>query len=265
VVSTTSTNYTNIYLQPLLSLNQRSYYQNFITNTNTTIFDPSFIYRPLDVNFGVQNNIRMVLEYGIQELDLSQYMFALQQNFQKRKFTFGNVKCSTATDNSGNLIYDAVYVEIVDTSNGAPLVIYDNNNIYYPATIDNMRTELSLIEINSGTSYVGFNNSTPLFMNTYQQGQLNPPKYIPVLVICYALPGYGQTIVNRINDSEFDFKLINFEIDRIYIQNVLDSGLTKYLLLPRENITSVTPEDNFLFGPDDVEWIFDDNDPITLE
>jgi len=264
VPQTSNISYTNIYIQPLLKLNYRNYYQNFINNN--TIFNPEFLYRPYDSNFGTQQNVQMVLYYGIQELNLAQYVFALQQNFNKRAFAFGNVKCSTATDNSGNVIYEAVYVDIVDTSNGAPLIIYDNNNIYYPSTIDNMRTELSSLEINNGTSFINVNNDLqPLFMNSYQQGVLYPPSYMPVMVICYAKPGYGQIIVNRINESGFDFKLINFEIDRIYIQNVLDSTSTKYLILPRESITTITPEDNYLYGPDGVEWIFDDNDPLTLE
>ena len=234
VVSTT-THYTNIFLKPLLNLDQRDYYQSFITNS--TIFNPDFIYRPFDPNFGVQPYVNMVLEYGIQELNLDQYVLSLQENFYKRRFTFGDVKYSTATI-AGNTVgefnaqYEAVYVEIVDNINGSSLEIHSDYNIYYPASIDNMRKRLSSINIK--------NDLLPRFMQTYQKGELYPPNYLPVLIICYALPGQGRIIVNRIKQSGFDFKRIDFEIDRIYVQNTLDYPSTKYLLLPKNNISQST-------------------------
>jgi hypothetical protein len=268
-IANNTKSYTNILLKPLLKLDQRQNYQNFIMDS--TIFPNDYIYRPFDNNFGIQTNIQMILYYGIQELNLSQYVFALQQNFYKRRFAFGDVKYSTATNSLGIVEYEAVYVEIIDKSNGSPLVIYDNidtnnnTNIYYPASIDNMRTELSNISVSTGTTVSINNDLQPLFMNTYHLGILNPPKYVPVMILCYAKPEYGKIIANRIKESGFDFRSIDFEIDRIYIQNVLDSTSTKYLLMPRESVTSITPEDNYLYGPDGVEWIFDDNKPLTLE
>ena len=160
VVSTT-THYTNIFLKPLLNLDQRDYYQSFITSS--TIFNPAFIYRSFDPNFGVQPYVNMVLEYGIQELNLDQYVLSLQENFYKRRFTFGDVKYSTATI-AGNTVgefnaqYEAVYVEIVDNINGSSLEIHSDYNIYYPASIDNMRKKLSSINIK--------NDLLPRFMQT---------------------------------------------------------------------------------------------------
>jgi len=259
-VVSTATQYTNIYLKPLLKSDQKDYYQSFITSS--TIFNPDFIYRPFDPNFGIQPYVKMVLEYGIQELNLDQYVLSLQENFYKRRFTFGDVKYYGGSTKSGDS-YDAVYVEIVDNIKGSPLALHKNNNIYYPASIDNMRTNLSSIELNSGETYIDIKNDLqPSFMKQYQSGELY--NYIPVLVICYALPGYGRTIVNRIKESGFDFKLIDFEIDRIYVQNTLDYPSTKYLLLPRNNISQGTSHDASLYGNDGVEWSFDDNDTITI-
>ena len=261
--ATTDTSYTNIYLHPLLKLDQRKYFQDFISNT--TIFPSNFIYRPLDSNFGIQTNFRMVLEYGIEKLNLSEYTTALKENFYKRRFTLGDVKTIEAKDSSGTTIYDIVYVDIVDELKGITTPIYVNNLILYPASIENMRKGLEST-ITPSSNYIKVNKDfQPLFMSTYQQGVLYPPNYIPVLILCYALPKYGQIIVNRINASGVDFKLIDFEIDRIIVQNSLDNASDKYLLLERQSLSGTIPEDSLLYGPDDFEWIFDDKTPITRE
>jgi hypothetical protein len=52
-----------------------------------------------------------------------------------------------------------------------------------------------------------------------------------VIPLCYALPGQGDKIISRIKLSGFDFKLLNFEVDRLIVQESLDSTTAKYLML----------------------------------
>jgi len=73
-------------------------------------------------------------------------------------------------------------------------------------------------------------------MNTAQQGNYLPLGYVKVVILCYALPTFGDRILARINLSKFNFKTINFEIDRLTIENTLDNTSNKYLLFNKQNI-----------------------------
>jgi hypothetical protein len=86
---------------------------------------------------------------------------------------------------------------------------------------------------------------------------------MPVMVLCYALPGNGTKVANRIKRSGFDFKQFDFEIDRVVISNGLDKNSDKYLIFARQNISDAIPEDNLLFGLDDVEILFGPNQGNT--
>jgi hypothetical protein len=72
-------------------------------------------------------------------------------------------------------------------------------------------------------------NYRPLWMNTSQDGTGNPIGYVKAVPICYALPGQGDKILERIVKSKFDFKQLNFTIDRIIIQNPQGETGDKYI------------------------------------
>ena len=262
VNSTTVVPYTSIYVKPFLSPTQRQIYQNFINDQ--FVFDQSLIYRFFDSNFGVQPEMKLYLEHAIQEINLDEYVFALYQNFYRRKLYFGDVKYAIAADpNTGVTQYEVVYVEVIDpnvTSSGTSVkpVFYssDYRNIYYPSSVQNMRTQLETLVTNH--KYVSVNsNGLPLFMNTVQPGQLETTGYISVIPLCYAVPGEGANIVDRIKISGFDFKQFSFEIDRIIVSSSLDNVADKYLVFERQSLSDSIAEDNLLFGPDEVEVDFD--------
>jgi len=247
---------TQIYVKPFLKSSDRTLYQNFINDSY--IFDPSLIYRYFDSNFGIQKDIKMFLEYGIQLVDLKYYATALELNFYRKNLYFGDLKIAEARNDAGDIIYDVVYLDIIDTlssnTSNTPLVIHDNSGkSFYPASIPNMKTRLETIQLTTATITTNEYN-LPLFMRTPQNSSYSPANYIPVAVLCYALPGYGIKIANRIRRSEFDFKKFNFEIDRIIIEenatpelpntvgpNVVPVALkgrtAKYLLINRKSIS----------------------------
>lgn len=239
-VTQAATAYTEIYVQPMLSRAARSAYQNFINNEFT--FNSDLIYRYYDPNFGIQANPRMIVEFGIEKLDLRYYVPALAENFYRRRFNFGDVKVAVAKDIHGTVIYEAVYVDIIDNlTNSAGVsvepAITANGRTYYPASIENMRKRLqSLVNVNNIVVSVD-EYQNPGFMRTAQAGSYKPPGYLHILPICYALPGQGNRIVSRIKLSGFDFKLINFEVDRLIIQNHENNMLDKYLMLGKDSIT----------------------------
>jgi hypothetical protein len=255
-----STKYTSIYVRPFLPQDQRKEYRDFTGNAFT--FDPNLIYRYFDPNFGVQHNIKMVIDFGIEQLNLEQYSVALRQNFYRRTFYFGDVKTAVARDDAGNIIYEVVYVDIIDDIQGAAMAFEDKGRDYYPASIDNMRQQLSSIELPDYSTIKVNRDLQPKFMNTQQAGDSQISTYMHVVPLCYALPGQGSRIVSRIKLSGFDFKQLSFEVDRLVLQNSLDSSSAKYLLLERQSLSDTIKTDNLLYEGN-FDWSFDDNVVLT--
>jgi len=254
------TRYTSIYVRPFLPQEKRKEYRDFIGNSFT--FDPSLIYRYFDTNFGVQHDIKVVIDFGIEQLNLDQYAVALRQNFYRRTFYFGNVKTAIASDSTGNIIYEVVYVDIVDNIQGSSMMVNNNGKDYYPASIDNMRQQLSSIKLPDYSNIKVNRDLQPKFMNTQQPGDFQVPNYMHVVPLCYALPGQGSKIVSRIKLSGFDFKQLSFEVDRLVVQNSLDNSSAKYLLLERQSLSDTVKSDNILYDGT-VDWQFDDNVILT--
>lgn len=255
-----ATNYTDIYVKPLMKLNSRTYFSNFINDTS--IFVPSMLYRSDDPNFGVQTDLRMYLEFGVQELNLEQYVPVVLQNFYTKSIYFGNVGLALAKDSSGKVVYEVVYVQMVDPMNGVkPTVIMNHGTPYYPASIDNMRLEFNLLVVDGQYNPIN-SNYLPRYMQTYQNSaQLSG--YQMIVPLCYTTPGNGVRIMNKITHSNFDFKLIDFEFDRLVVVNSLDNTSAKYIKFPRRVITDNINPDSYLYGPDGIQWIFDDGNPLN--
>jgi hypothetical protein len=248
---TTSTEYTEIYVRPFFTPERRASYQEFISNPYT--FDSRLIYRYYDPNFGVQPTIKMILEFGIEKIDLAHYVPALRESFYRRRFNFGDVKKAIARNSAGDVVYEIVYVDAVDNLAGSSPVVYDDENIYYPGSVDNMRRQLSLIPLEDNTYIEIDEYHKPRFMRTPQAGDYRPPEYMRVIPLCYALPGQGDRIISRIKLSGFDFKMLDFEIDRIIVQQSTDYATAKYLILERQSIGDPIKTDNQLFGMDWAE------------
>lgn len=255
--------YTDIYVRPFLPLAKRQLYRDFINNEFT--FDPTLLYRNFDPRFGIQSDIKMYLQFGIERVNLSEYAFALQENFYRKRLFFGEVKLAIARDSEKNIIYEVIYVDIVDDIKNAPKIFYDKNQIYYPASIENMRYKLSKLVL-PNYSYVDIDEyNRPLFMRTAQPGDYRPVGYIPVVPICYALPGQGSKILSRIAISKFNFNIFDFEIDRIIIENPLDATSAKYLIMERQSIGDRIESDNYIFGLDEIRIDIDTEKPLSRE
>jgi hypothetical protein len=211
---------TNIYIEPFLSVDKRKEYTSFVTDTDT--FIPGLIYRADDPNFGVQTDIRMALVYGIQQLTVAEYSLALAQNFSQRRFRLSGPQVAVATDADDNILYEAVYLDVIDDQAGAAPTVSVSGQTVYPATIDNMRARLSQYAPTRDPEF------TPRFL--YVNGT---PHYKPVVILCYATPGHGGRIARNIIKTGFAFGSLDFDIDRIVVENSLDSTQPTYLGFPR--------------------------------
>jgi hypothetical protein len=238
IEETTSTKFTQIYAQPFMPLSQRSNYIRFISDRY--VFDPSIIYRPYDTNFGIQQKIKVYFEFGLEQINLDDFFTeALSQYFYRKQFKFGEVKFSKATDSNGKYIYDVVYVEIIDSItnfNNVVGPVISNRKSVYMNSVANMKNQLRSISINGSTIETDY-QQLPRFMRTIQPNTNDQLGFVLVAPICYTLPGNGATVVEKIKIYGFDFKTIDFTIDRLILENNLTDQGAKYLIFPTKDST----------------------------
>lgn len=110
--------FSNIVLRPMLSQQQREAYSTFISDSN--IVDPSVIYRPNDVQFGLRYNVEMLAYAGLETVDIQHYVAAAGKNHRRKQLKFGNVKTAIARlPGTRETVYEVVYVEIIDPDDDA--------------------------------------------------------------------------------------------------------------------------------------------------
>lgn len=111
-----NTQYTDIYMRPMLSEDQRRYYKNFISNPE--VFTPDMIYRPGDPTFGIQKNLDMLVYAGVEATTLDKFVAAAAKNHKRKKYILGEIKSATARPNAkSDPIYEVVYIEVKDPAN----------------------------------------------------------------------------------------------------------------------------------------------------
>jgi len=271
IVNDSVTPFTNMYVQPFMNRDKRASYRGFINNG--LLFKKPDLYRPFDPAFGVQQQLKLLIEIGIQELSLADYVISLNQYFYNKKFYFGDVKSIPATDATGKTIYELVYLDIIDTSDPSPkyatrtlgITINGKNAKLYPNTVDNWRYALESTPIRGNAVQVD-HTLRPRFMNSIQVATGAPLGFIKAIPICYALPGKGAGIVESIKLTGFDFKLLDFEVDRIIVEQTQDQSTAKYLKFPRASIVVPTPTVvDVVAGEDGYVWEFDDQIILTTE
>jgi hypothetical protein len=105
--------YSNITARPYLKLDQREIFKTFIRNSD--IFDASAIYRPGDSNFGIQNDLKMVVYSGIETKTAAEVVSVVGQNHTKKRFKLGDVKKAQAkTPGTNSVVYEVVYIDVID-------------------------------------------------------------------------------------------------------------------------------------------------------
>ena len=131
--------YSNIKVKPLLKLDQRDTWKSFINNAD--VFTPASIYRPNDINFGVQTGLSMIVYAGIETKSAAAYVGAIGLNHKRKRFTFGDIKKSVAVvPGTTTVVYEVIYVVMHDPaeSNGkhAPLSIKNSGHDSRTITVD---------------------------------------------------------------------------------------------------------------------------------
>jgi hypothetical protein len=260
--------YSNIYMRPYLVQSQRVLYERFINNSR--IFVPSYLYRPGDTEFGLQRELKCLVFGGIETKNVENYVAAVAKNHTKKKYLLGDVKTAFAKNpGSNDIVYEVVYVELhdplmpksgttrttfratspnkitvdslrYDANTGLEPFKYkiDNtitidsdaikidqttNSLLYISNLQNMRKRIREVGDASG-------DFLPLWMRTQQSPKSQQTQYVPAIPICYTVPGKSAAIVENIKNSSFDFKAINYEIDRYIVNTTLEDTGEKIIL-----------------------------------
>ena len=111
-----NTQYTDVYMRPMLSDAQRKYYKDFVSNPE--VFSPNKIYRPGDSTFGIQTNLDMLVYAGVEATTMDKFIAAAAKGHKRKKYILGDIKSAVAKTNAkSDTIYEVVYIEVKDPAN----------------------------------------------------------------------------------------------------------------------------------------------------
>ena len=252
VATKTNTTFSNLYAKAFQSKDKRLTWYNFITDND--VFRESEVYRYGDPNFGIQPELKMLMYAGIESRDAEYFIQAMSRNHYHKQVRFGDVKSAVAKDPVTQIpVYEIIYVEIVDELekdgksisqtvqlndriNSKVLVSYDAIKIdsdiplvsdsdhqrIFPNSYKNMRKRIKGI----GERDREF---LPLWMRSIQPDTYVEPGWVKSVVLCYLKPGYSTNVLTRIKNKGFDFKTMDFTIDRYLIDVIGGEFQDKYL------------------------------------
>jgi len=228
VYQETSAEFTRIYVKPFLSKEKRNSYKDFITDP--VIFDPLLLYRPADPEFGLQQQIKMIIETGIEKASLDEYASAMNSYFYKKRFNFGEIKSIKAEDKDGNYVYDLIYADVVDNQMNGNFAPSDS------VSVVNMQGRLETITLDSGSTITLNERLRPRYMTTLQEDTGVAIGFIKAVPICYTIPGGSVKILSRINNAlatgQFNLRDYNFDTDRVIVETTTDTDQTGWILYP---------------------------------
>lgn len=97
------------------------------------------------------------------------------------------------------------------------------DRVKYISNISNMRKRLKDVGITN-------NEFLPLWMRTAQEGSLTELGFVLALPLVYTKPGYSAGVRDRLINKNFDFKLLDFEIDRYVVDRTVEANREQFVL-----------------------------------
>lgn len=149
---------------------------------------------------------------------------------------------SITTDNSMNfwsVDYSTIRIDAPSNSRPDYMVTADSTgyqagnaktNKYFPNSITNWQTRLA----SSGATE---RNYLPLWMRSIQSGQKSELGYVLAVPLCFCMPGAADTILTNIKFNGFNFKDIDYSVDRYTLSSAAGYASDKYLIFKNNRIT----------------------------
>jgi hypothetical protein len=211
--------------------------QQFTTTTSKEITVDSIQFEVTDDNTGVgtgQGFFDIVLRGGSGKSPASTGTITIFARTSPLLFTPGNQ--ITVEDQNGNTI---VVADIDESINSDPLRLRPVTNTIkidsdaikisdssdqrkYISNITNMRDRIRSVGQNLREFY-------PLWMRTAQASGQAELGFVLGVPLCYCKPGQADGVLLNINNSGFDFKDLNIEIDRYNIDSTKNNSNEQYL------------------------------------
>jgi len=219
--------YDNLYVQAMPPQDDRELIDSLLQNAD--IFQPDFLYRPDDPNFGRATQVIYQHAFGLTASTLEEYYSSLYKNHYWKTLTLGAIQVAQAVDAAGTVIYEVIYSKVIDKllnnqgesvskqvtlpypiESGTPAEV----SVVYPNSLINMRDQVIDTVGQVGTVL-------PLWMTSKQSnGQVLG--FTPAWVICYTKPGKANQIAYYIQEQFGEqLNLVDFEVDRYELDRSL--------------------------------------------
>ena len=274
--------YSNLVVKPFLKPDQRNSFKAFIRNSS--IFDVRYVYRLNDPNFGVQQELKMLVYAGIETKSAAEVVSAIGRNHGPKRFRIGDVKVAQAIlPGTHTVVYDVIYLDILDPLEKGAIhldpIIYtkpnndkirvDQTNQFFEGPFDQetptfKRPSPFLARIDRNDVFAGDPGSRikfpssislwryrikqlglterhylPLWMRSIQQGSVQELGYVKAVPLCFCKPGTANEIYLNIKHSGFDFKSLDYVIDRYIIDRVDGYSYDKYIAFKNDRTTII--------------------------
>jgi hypothetical protein len=160
-----------------------------------------------------------------------------------RNIQLPGLSSDTITIDSSNSIWsrtlDSLGADSPESVRPEPIITVDstgyevsnpNVNSYFPNSITNWRGRIKDTGITE-------RNYMPLWMRSIQPGGSQELGFVLAMPICYCEAGKSADILLNIQNSKFDFKFLDYTVDRYIIDSVTGSINDKYLVFRNDRIT----------------------------
>jgi hypothetical protein len=178
---------------------------------NQDVIKQELLFRADDPYFGVSTDVTYSHAYGLSAETLETYVNSLKFNHYDKRLILGNVKTAQALDETGNVLYEVVYSEIIDNLKNVSKSVSTEAGTVYPNSLDNMQTQV-ISEVAQVSARL------PTWMLS-KQSDGSVLGFVPAWVIAYTLPGQSSTLAYDINAYfKTQFNKLDFVADRYTIK-----------------------------------------------
>jgi hypothetical protein len=175
---------------------------------NNLLIPSTDIFRQDDFYFGIPNNLRMLVAYGISPTSIDELLKAINYAHYPKKYLLNNLRWAQSTTDN----YEVIYIQPLDDYTTINYdVLSDNSNI---ASIPNMQYSFTR-SISDFNSY-----SLPSWMTDYQPDG-NILGYVSAIPLIYIKTGKGKKALNFLQqwlDNNLPLNQIEIYSDR-YVWN----------------------------------------------
>ena len=250
--------YENLYIEAMPPIDDRIAIDDLLYDRE--IFRPDMIYRLDDPFFGVAKNVMYWHAFGLTSSTRERYVEAMEFNHYWKNLTLGEIKTAQAVDDSGNILYEVVYSQVVDDLvNNEGVTVGKAVILPYPIPLQDFDRRADTTVVTADTEFVtadcapyanpldavpgetiivypnGIEDMREQIIDRVGQVSDMLPRWMlspqangqvlgftPAWVLAYAKPGFAKHIAYNLQTKlKRPLNLIDFEADRYELDHTL--------------------------------------------